>query len=288
MGIHDCDLLTGRSKLDVAIARIREFCSGRRVLCAFSGGKDSQCCYHLLKDAGVPFTPQYSITRFEPPEAIDFIRTHYPGCEFRRGYKRSLVDDIEYNGLPNRWFRWCCASKHKKQDGFDIAVIGVRAGESYRRAANWRSFGRKADGLFYVCPIFDWTEHEVWEYLTERGVSHCRLYDEGMPRIGCVCCPLAPRRMRAESVRWPKIANALYLGHCKNWDRAISHGGVTKSGKPFRMLEFGTPRAAFEHWLDTGSVIPGKQKNDKDDDFCLFAGTGYSASDEPNEWEQVS
>jgi phosphoadenosine phosphosulfate reductase len=247
-------------------------------LCAFSGGKDSQCCYHLLKDAGIPFTPQYSITRFEPPEALDFIRAQYPDCEIRRGYKMSLVDEIEYRGLPNRWFRWCCESKHKKQAGFDIAVIGVRAAESNRRAANWRTFGRKADGLFYVCPVFDWTEAEVWEYLDERNIPHCRLYDEGYTRIGCVCCPLASHHMRADSVRWPKFAKVLYLGHTRNWKRAMSRGGVTKSGKPFKMLEFGTPLAAFEHWLDTGRTVPDAGVPGGDEP-CLFAGTGFSESD---------
>lgn len=277
MSIHDKDLLTGKTKLETSIERIKTFCTGKKTLVAFSGGKDSQCCYHLCEDAGIDFTAQYSITRFEPPELISFIREHYRDVTFRRAYKKSLVEDVATNGLPNRWMRWCCDAKHKKTPGFDIAVIGVRALESASRKARWRSFGRKQDGSFYVCPIFDWSEADVWEYLNGNGLTHCCLYDEGYRRIGCVCCPLSPRTMRRDAKRWPKTAAMFYLGHCKNWDKAVTAGGVTERGKPYRMLEWGTPRAAFEHWLDTGMTINNEKPTD--DEPCLFAGTGFSESD---------
>ena len=278
MSIHNKDLLTGKTKLETSIERIKTFCIGKKTLVAFSGGKDSQCCYHLCDDAGIDFEAQYSITRFEPPELIAFIRKHYPDVIFRRAYKKSLVEQIADNGLPNRWFRWCCEAKHRKTLGFDIAVIGVRAAESARRAANWRTFGRKRDGSYYVCPIFDWTDSDVWEYLNSKSIPHCSLYDEGYKRIGCVCCPLSPSSIRRDAKRWPKTAAMLYLGHCKNWDKAITAGGVTTRGKPYRMLELETPRAAFEHWLDTGMTI-NNENHPTYEEPCLFAGTGFSESD---------
>lgn len=276
MGIHDRDLISGKTKLETAVERIRYFCAGKKTLVAFSGGKDSQCCYHLCEAAGIDFDTQYSVTRFEPPELIQFIRDNYPAVTFRRAYKRSLVEEIGDVGLPNRWFRWCCEAKHKKTPGYDVAVIGVRAAESARRAHNWRIFGQKRDRSFYVCPIFDWTDADVWEYLNGLGVSHCKLYDEGYTRIGCVCCPLAPSNMRRDAERWPKTANMLYLGHCKNWEKAVAAGGKTTRGKPYRMLEHGTPRAAFDCWLDTGMTVKGAKAPDEP---CLFAGSGFSESD---------
>ena len=277
MSLEETDLFHTENKLARAIARIKTYCTGKKTLVAFSGGKDSQCCYHLCQDAGVEFTAQYSITRFEPPELIQFIRENYPDVTFRRAYRCSLIDEIEYRGLPNRWMRWCCTAKHIKTPGFDITVVGVRAAESPRRAANWRTFGRKRDGEFYVCPIFDWTDGDVWEYLNGKGLPHCSLYDEGQTRIGCVCCPLVQSRMKSDAKRWPKTASMLFRGHCKNWDKAVAAGGVTKRGTPYKMLEWGTPRAAFEHWLDEGMMI--KTTKPTDDEPCLFAGTGFSESD---------
>ena len=276
MGVYDTDLISGRNKIETAVVRIKSFCTGKKTLVAFSGGKDSQCCYHLCEAAGIDFDAQYSVTRFEPPELIDFIRANYPAVTFRRAYNRSLVEEIGDFGLPNRWFRWCCDAKHKKTPGYDIAVIGVRAAESARRANNWRIFGQKKDRSFYVCPIFDWTDADVWEYLNGLGVPHCKLYDEGFTRIGCVCCPLAPSNMRRDAERWPKTAAMLYVGHCKNWKKAVAAGGKTTRGKPYRMLEWGMPRAAFEHWLDAGMTVKVARAPDEP---CLFAGSGFSESD---------
>ena len=146
MSIHD-KYLDGSTKYDIAIKRIKSFCAGKRVLCAFSGGKDSQACYHLCKDAEIDFSAQYSITRFEPPELISFIRQNYPDVVFRRAFTRSLVDEIRVNGLPTRWHRFCCKAKHKKTPGFDIVVVGVRWEESPRRRDTWRMSGSKEDGV---------------------------------------------------------------------------------------------------------------------------------------------
>lgn len=277
MSIRDVDLISGKTKLDIAISRIKAHCTGKKTLVAFSGGKDSQCCYHLCRDAGINFEAQYSVTRFEPPELVRFIREHYPDVVFRRAYTRSLIDEIEHRGMPNRWARWCCAAKHKKTPGFDITVIGVRATESPRRRVHWRTFGRKQDGEWYCCPIFDWTSSDVWEYINSKRLRYCSIYDEGRSRIGCVCCPLSPAFMRADAERWPKTADVLFRGLCKNWARAISLGGVSKSGERFRILDWGTPRAAFDHWLDTGMTM--KPDCPCDDEPCLFAGTGFSESD---------
>ena len=41
-------------------------------------------------------------------------------------------------------------------------------------------------------------------------------------------------------------------------DSTVCNGGNCERksrGKPYRMLEWGTPRAAFEHWLDTGMTM---------------------------------
>lgn len=276
-------------KIETAKARIAEFCTGKRVLCAFSGGKDSQTCYQLLKETGVPFVAQYSITRLDPPELLDFIRTNYPDVTFRRDYATSLVAEIKYRGLPNRWNRWCCASKHLASKDFDISVVGIRAAESPRRRDTWRMFGRKTDGTHYICPIIDWTAEDVWTFLRSRNVPHCRLYDEGMSRIGCACCPLAPNHIREQAERWPRIANALRIGFERHWRSVVRRGGVTRRGKRFKMLDdFKSSSDAFEYWLSHGSVV--KLAADEESP-CAFAGTGYSESDtihDDDAWLEIS
>lgn len=279
MSILDKDLLSGNNKIETAINRIREFCTGKKVLVAFSGGKDSQCCYHLCKDAGIEFDAQYSITRFEPPELMQFIREKYPDVTFRRAYKRSLFDEIKKSGLPTRHMRWCCDAKHKKTEGYDIAVIGIRFAESARRRARWSMFGQKEDKSFYLCPICDWSDADVWEYLNDiKKIPHCSLYDEGRKRIGCVCCPLAPHKEDAE--RWPKTANMLRMAFYAFYERKKAKGFMDRNGKVIKYLAETPKERLIENWFAygfAGGALTTKYTDT--DEPCLFAGTGFSESD---------
>jgi len=263
-----------------AVERIRNFCAGRRTLVAFSGGKDSQCCYHLCEEAGIDFHAEYSITRFEPPDLLGFIREHYPKVTFRRAYRRSLMDDITQKGLPNRFARWCCEAKHKKTEGFDIVALGIRWEESAARRETWRMFGFKQDRTAYVCPIIDWTEDDVWEYLAGR--PRCPLYDEGMRRIGCVMCPLAPNAMVRQSERWPRTAAMLRKGAGRFVARMRSKGFVTGHGKPCAdWCRSPDPEGEYwARWLATGQTSKPIGDCDKfEDELCLFAGTGFDEKD---------
>lgn len=281
-------------KHKLAIARIRNFCTNKKVLCAFSGGKDSQSCYHLLEEAGIPFIAQYSITRFEPPELLEFIHRVYPNVTYRRAYKRSLVEDIVRNGLPTMFSRWCCNAKHVKTEGFDIAVIGVRAEESSRRAARWRSFGQKPDRTFYCCPIIDWTSEDVWYYLNDVvKVEHCCLYDEGYKRIGCVMCPLSGvKHMQKDMVRYPKVAKLLRIGSDRfvtaYVERLKANGWLKRNGQPVspeHYSRFPNPQEeCWQRWIQTAQIARTidhyiKQPKSEEAAPCLFAGSGFSESD---------
>ena len=278
MSIYDKDLLSGKDKVETAIERIRNFCGGKKTLVAFSGGKDSQCCYHLAKMAGIDFDAQYSITRFEPPELMQFIRENYPDVTFRRAYKMSLVKEIEKKGLPSRWFRWCCNAKHVKTEGYDIAVIGIRWVESARRRKRWTVFGQKKDRTYYVCPICDWTEADVWEFLNSNNIKHCRLYDEGYKRIGCICCPLSITNNERDVDRYPKFVAMLRMGFLKHIQRDDFKSEKTKMlCEKYRK----DPDRYFNTWLRFGGTEFASLTGDgqSEDLPCLFAGTGYSESD---------
>ena len=64
----------GYDKVEKAIQRLRVFEPPEGYHVAFSGGKDSQCIYHLCQAAGVKFDAHYSVTSVDPPELIRFIR----------------------------------------------------------------------------------------------------------------------------------------------------------------------------------------------------------------------
>lgn len=59
--------LWGKNKVEVAIDRLQSFEPKDGYYLAFSGGKDSQCIYHLAKMAGVKFDAHYRITSVTVP-----------------------------------------------------------------------------------------------------------------------------------------------------------------------------------------------------------------------------
>lgn len=129
-------------KVEIAIKRIKAFCPPEGYYVAFSGGKDSQCVYHLCKMAGVPFDAHYNVTSVDPPELIRFIRKNYPDVKFERQHDKngkpitmwSLIPD--HATPPTRMIRYCC-EKLKEMNGVGrFTVTGVRAAESSNRKRN--------------------------------------------------------------------------------------------------------------------------------------------------------
>ncbi len=101
---------------------------------AFSGGKDSQCLYHVAKLAGVKFRAHMSFTSVDPPEVIRFVKNQYPDVE-RIAPGRSIYRAaVERGILPTMRVRWCCAEYKESAGAGKVTLIGIRHEESSKRA----------------------------------------------------------------------------------------------------------------------------------------------------------
>lgn len=204
----------------------------------FSGGKDSQVLYHLVKLAGVKHKTHMNLTSVDPPEVIRFVKQHYPDVELIKP-KMSIYDMAKKKHiLPTMRFRWCCAEFKEMSGAGKVTLIGIRREESARRAKRGEIStnikGKRTEETFdqwseheekmvtcvggkdkiLVSPIIYWTERDVWEFLNENDIPHCELYDQGYTRIGCICCPMShPRKKRKEIERWPYVK--------RNWLKTI-------------------------------------------------------------------
>jgi len=264
MALFEQTLFGTVDKVQEAIQRLRSFEPAEGYYLAFSGGKDSQCIYHLAKMAGVKFDAHFTVTSVDPPELMRFIKANYPDVEwtypryddgkpehyYPDGRPRnitmwSLIAD--HTMPPIRQFRYCCASLKETGCVGRKVVTGVRWAESNNRrklhgvadiktestklhqeAAESESYRRnKSGGIVFlddnstarrlteqcylkkrttINPIVDWEEDDVWEFLNEVAkVPHCKLYDEGYSRLGCIGCPLQNRDgMRRDFEQFPR------------------------------------------------------------------------------------
>ncbi len=223
------DTLFGRiDKVAIAIERLKTFEPPEGYYLAFSGGKDSQCIYHLAQMAGVKFDAHYNMTTIDPPELIYFIRKHYSDVVWDRPEKPFLVR-IPERGFPLRRYRWCCREYKERGGSGRKVVTGVRNAESLKRSGR-RMVERcyRDETKTYINPIIDWTENDVWEFL--KPYPHCSLYDEGFKRIGCVMCPMSSNRGK-EALRWP--------GYRKQFEKAFVKLWENRKGRP-----------AYQRWKD--------------------------------------
>lgn len=128
-----------RDKVRVAIDRLKAFEPRGGYYLAFSGGKDSQCIYHLAKMAGVEFDAHYNVTSVDPPELVRFIKDNYPDVSIdipkdKDGKQISMWSLIANHTIPpTRVARYCCSDLKETHGKNRVTVTGVRWAESARR-----------------------------------------------------------------------------------------------------------------------------------------------------------
>ena len=250
---------------------------------AFSGGKDSQCLYHVAQLAGVRFRAHMNLTSVDPPEVIRFVKRCYPDVELIKPKMSIYEMEKKKRLLPTRRFRWCCAEFKETSGVGKLTLIGIRREESVRRSKReevsakikskrteesfdqWSEHEEKmitcvgGKDKILVSPIIHWTERDVWEFLNANNIPHCKLYDEGYTRIGCILCPMSNYKSRLRDIqrfphtkkKWLETIQWLidngYLNH--NFSDAETGFRWWISGNPFEKFyadEFLQQKIEFE------------------------------------------
>ena len=129
-------------KVEIAIKRLKAFEPPEGYYVAFSGGKDSQCVYHLCQMAGVKFDAHYAVTSVDPPELVQFIKQNYPDVQFERKHDKNGLPVTMWSLIvkkrmpPTRVVRYCCEELKESGGKGRATVTGVRWEESVNRKAN--------------------------------------------------------------------------------------------------------------------------------------------------------
>lgn len=239
--------MAGQLKIDrlaeIAIQRLQDYEPEDGYYLAFSGGKDSIVIHDLAMRAGIKFDAHYSQTTVDPPEVQKFIK-NFPHPIIWEKPKDSMFRlIIRKKMVPTRWIRFCC-SELKEIGGKGRTVItGVRWAESSRRRQ--RQVYEQSQAVktkWFLHPIIDWSDSDVWDYIRYHALNYCSLYDVGYDRIGCILCPLQSQKGKLLDIeRYPKYYKA-YL-------KAIEHmlNACQESGDPFG--KGSTPEEVMHWWI---------------------------------------
>lgn len=112
----------------------------------------------------------------------------------------------------------------------------------------------KAKGDTVTMPLYEWSEHEIWNYIKTRNVKVNPLYERGYRRVGCVGCPLGGRRnMLREFADYPIYK----LNYIRAFDRMLEKR--RQSGKDDITGKEGwhrwkTGQDVFNWWIGEGEV----------------------------------
>jgi phosphoadenosine phosphosulfate reductase len=227
--------LSGKDKIQTAIARFQTFEPDDGYHLSFSGGKDSIVIKALADMAGVKYDPVYRVTSADQPELVQFIKDFHPDVKRERplnkdGKQYTMWNLIANNTMPpTRIVRYCCSRLKESGGAGRFTVTGIRTAESARRAASWSGISVSAkDGryngdpdnptqeLIHICethskrilnPIIDWTDGDVWEFIRNMKLPYCKLYDNGRRRLGCIGCPMNTHA-KSELEYYPKYRDA--------------------------------------------------------------------------------
>jgi phosphoadenosine phosphosulfate reductase len=220
---------------------------------AFSGGKDSIVIKCLAQMAGVKFRAVYNQTTIDPPELVRFIKQHHADVEWLRPKSNFFKAIADSRGLPSRINRWCC-EEYKEMHGEGwVKVLGVRKAESVKRKKNWsevsqwRVIGKASETVPTICPIVDWQDEDVWQFINEQHLPYCSLYDEGWKRLGCIGCPMAGQHRKYEFARWPGFEKAWRTATRRYFERR--KGKLNRFGEPYYCERFATSDEYFDWWL---------------------------------------
>ena len=227
------------SKIEDAIAFLKEHEPPEGYYVAFSGGKDSVVMLDLVRRSGVKHDVHMNLTSVDPPELLLFVRKHYPDIDFIKPLK-SMYQLIIENGIPPmRNKRYCCRFLKEHSGENRHVVTGVRSKEGGNRA-KYESIDFDEDrNKTHIRPILNWLEKDIWQYIKEKELPYCSLYDEGRKRIGCVMCPMSrPIGQQRDMKRWPHIYK-MYLGACnKAFEVRIKKGLKTTWNNGQEMMDW--------------------------------------------------
>ena len=105
------------------------------------------------------------------------------------------IEAIDARSPDRPWtLERCCseakvAAVEQALQGVDAWITGIRREQAPTRSeATKLSRDRAHNGIWKVNPLADWSERDVWRYISRHDLPYNPLHDQGYASIGCKPC----------------------------------------------------------------------------------------------------
>lgn len=197
----------------------------------FSGGKDSQALFHIVKMAGVKFKTHMSLTSVDPGDVIRFVKTEYSSVVRHKPKLSIFQKAIERQILPTMRVRWCCADFKESAGAGKVTLIGIRAEESARRARRneVEVSGKKFSGNLTEFEEWSKSEIERKQKKTKRKINEDEFAVNTDNEVRCIngkdSILISPIFEWTEKDVWYFLNNVIKAPHCSLYDEGYTRIG---------------------------------------------------------------
>ena len=197
----------------------------------FSGGKDSQALYHIVKMAGVKFKTHMSLTSVDPGDVIRFVKAEYPSVIRHKPKMSMFKAAVEHKILPTMRVRWCCADFKESAGAGKVTLIGIRAEESTRRAKRHEVEVSNKNFSGNIDEFEQWSDNEIEKkrLKLKRKLNEDEFSVESDNEIRCIngkdSILVSPIFRWTERDVWYFLNNIIHAPHCSIYDEGYTRIG---------------------------------------------------------------
>jgi phosphoadenosine phosphosulfate reductase len=164
-----------------------------RLTLACSFQKEESVLFHMLSQIGGGPEP---LQAFTIDTGVLFEETLATWKRFEESFPRVAITVLDARSPDQPWTaeRCCGAAKvtalKDALSDVDAWITGIRREQAPTRAATPKLERDDRRGIWKLNPLADWTEKDVWRYISKHDLPYHPLHDEGYSSIGCAPCTL--------------------------------------------------------------------------------------------------
>jgi phosphoadenosine phosphosulfate reductase len=175
-----------RTAEEVLVEAVERFHPRLALACSFQ--KEESVLLHML----MRLRPDARVFTIDTGVLFPETRDTWRAVEERYGVRVEVFDALDPDGEP--WTAEHCCSVEKVAalgralGGLDAWITGLRREQAATRAEAAKLEWDEPHGLWKVNPLADWTDRDVWRFISEHDLPYNPLHDRGYDSIGCAPC----------------------------------------------------------------------------------------------------